>query len=427
MAKNTDVRLQNQVIYSIYVRNHTEEGTFAAVEPDLARIRALGTDIIWLMPIHPIGEKAKKGSLGCPYSISDYRTTNPAYGTMEEFKHLVDAIHAEGMKCIIDVVFNHTSADSKLSVEHPEFFYRREDGSFGNKIGDWSDVIDLDYSNRDLWDYQIETLVMWGKIVDGFRCDVASFVPVDFWKEARAAVAKENPDCIWLAETVHRGFGWYARKQGIYSAKDTEVFEAFDMEYEYDIREVFEQYMKGEVSLSHYLDLLNFQECTYPENYNKLRYLENHDTKRIAKVIPEEARLINYTAMLYFQKGTTLLYAGQEFVNDHTPSLFEKEPVEVHTGKDLSGFLARMSEIKHELLSPYDYYEAKADDENDIAIITRDDNTSTKVGVFSLCGKQAEVSVNLPDGPYINLIDKQGVIVVGGKLQCKGWPIILTK
>ena len=202
MAVNTDPRLQNQVIYSVYVRAHTPEGTFRAVIPDLDRIKALGTDIIWFLPIHPIGVKGKKGSLGCPYANRDYRTVNPAYGTMDDFKALVDEIHKRGMKCMIDVVYNHTSPDSTLYAAHPEFFYHGPDGKPGNKMGDWADVIDLDYRNRDLWAYQIDSLVMWAQIVDGFRCDVASFVPVEFWRAARQAVAKVNPDCIWLAETA---------------------------------------------------------------------------------------------------------------------------------------------------------------------------------------------------------------------------------
>ena len=204
MAAHTDPKLQRQVIYSIYVRSHTPEGTFRAVIPDLDRIKALGTDIIWFMPIHPIGVEGKKGSLGCPYANRDYREVNPAYGTMEDFRTLVNEIHARGMKCMIDVVYNHTSPDSTLFREHPEWFYHGADGRPGNKIGDWADVIDLDYGKRELWDYQIESLVMWAGIVDGFRCDVASFVPLEFWLEARSAVEKVNPDCIWLAETVHR-------------------------------------------------------------------------------------------------------------------------------------------------------------------------------------------------------------------------------
>ena len=326
MAQNTDPRLQNQVIYSVYVRNHTPEGTFRAVIPDLDRIKSLGTDIVWFLPIHPIGEAGKKGSLGCPYANRDYRTVNPAYGTMEDFQALVDAIHARGMKCMIDVVYNHTSPDSVLFQEHPEFFYHGPDGRPGNKMGDWSDVIDLDYSHPGLWDYLVETLVGWARIVDGFRCDVASFVPLKFWERARAEVAKVNPDCVWLAETVHLGFGCLARRNGIPSTLDYDAYAAFDLEYEYDIREVFDKYLRGEIALSHYLDMLNYQEGAYPAGYNKLRFLENHDQPRIASFVRDEAALRNYTAMLYFLKGTTLLYAGQEFENDHLPSLFERSP-----------------------------------------------------------------------------------------------------
>ena len=173
MAKNTDIALRSQIIYSVYVRNHTPEGTFRAVIPDLDRIRALGTDIVWLLPIHPIGEKGKKGSLGCPYANRDYGAVNPEYGTLDDFKALVDAIHARGMKCIIDVVYNHTSPDAVYVAEHPEFYYRKPNGSFGNKTAEWTDVIDLDYSCAALWDAQIRHLCYWAGIVDGFRCDVA--------------------------------------------------------------------------------------------------------------------------------------------------------------------------------------------------------------------------------------------------------------
>lgn len=427
MAERTDKNLQKQVIYSVYIRNHTEEGTFASIEPDLDRIRDLGVDIIWLLPIHPIGVVGKKGSLGCPYANKDYRTTNPAYGTMQEFEHLVDAIHAKGMKCIIDVVYNHTSPDSTLSKEHPEFFYRRSDGNFGNKVGDWTDVIDLDYSNKQLWEYQIASLVQWAKIVDGFRCDVASFVPVEFWKSAREAVSEVNPNCMWLAETVHPNFGILVRKSGFYSALDYEMYEAFDMEYEYDVREVFERYVKGEIQLSHYLDMVNMQEGIYPVNYNKMRYLENHDTKRICSYIKDENILLNYTAYLYFLKGTTLIYAGQEFENAHTPSLFEKDMVDYHTGKDISSYLRTLYDIKKKQLDSDDCFQAFADDEHDIACLVRENASRKKVGIFSLKGKQAEVKVPLSDGEYTNQIDGQTVQVKDEKVLCNGKPMVLIK
>ncbi len=424
MARNTDINLQKQVIYSVYVRAHTKEGTFLSLIPDLDRIKELGTDIIWLMPIHPIGMVGKKGSLGCPYANRDYRAVNPEYGTKKDFQNLVDEIHRRGMKCIIDVVYNHTSPDAVLLQEHPEFYYRDEQGKTGNKIGDWSDVIDLDYSVPSLWDYQIETLMGWAKIVDGFRCDVASFVPVSFWNMARSFVEQVHPGCIWLAETVHRSFGNLARREGYYCDRDTEDYEAFDIEYEYDIREDFDRYLKGETVLSQWLEMLNYQEAVYPVNYNKLRFLENHDQPRICAAVKTENDRDNFTAMLYFLKGTTLLYGGQEFSCEHTPSLFEKE-VFPRNGRDISAYLRKLSDIKHEVLDADDAFEAKADDRNDIAVLLRQSERKKKLGVFSLKSLPAAAEVPAPDGDYENLISGTTVAVRNGKLECSGKPVII--
>lgn len=431
MAANTDTSLQKQLIYSVYVRNHTEEGTFSALVGDLDRIKALGTDIVWLLPIHPIGEEGKKGSLGCPYANRDYRDVNPCYGTMEDFKNLVAEIHKRGMKCMIDVVYNHTSPDSVLRYEHPEYFYHRADGSFGNKIGDWADVIDLDYSNPGLWDYQIESLCMWAKLVDGFRCDVASFVPVEFWQRARAEVAKVNPGCIWLAESVHMSFGNLARSYGFVSDRDIDLYSAFDMEYDYDIRETFDRYIYGKCSLSRYLDMLNFQEAIYPANYNKMRCLENHDQPRIRSLVKSEAALENFTAFLYFLKGATLIYAGQEFENEHLPSLFEHEPIDRNTGKDIAPLLVKLREIK-DLFGERDWFRAEADDEKHIAVCARGAGDTQFVGVFSLRGECGEVTfgerdghpgITVPDGEYENLLGG-AVTVKNGVMHCAGKPVI---
>lgn len=426
MAVQTDPKLQNQIIYSVFVRNHTAAGTFRAVIPDLPRIRALGTDILWLMPIHPIGVKNRKGTLGSPYANRDYRTVNPEYGTLEDFQALVDAIHGQGMKVMIDVVYNHTSPDSVLWREHPEFFYHRPDGTPGNHVGDWTDIIDLDYNVPELWDYQIETLKYWATMVDGFRCDVASFVPVEFWKRARAEVEKIRPGCLWLAESVHRSFNAYCRRRGMYVARDIDAYEAFDMEYEYDVREALDRYLKGEGTLSNYIDLLNFQEFAYPENYNKLRFLENHDQPRIASFVPEEERLINFTAMLYFLKGTTLLYAGQESGCDHLPSLFDRDPVNWNTGRDLTELLVKLGELKKEFLSPDDSFFGEADDKRHIAVLTRDNGKERKIGVFSLRARTGRVRVDAPDGVYENRLDGGSVTVKDGELDSTGTPVLLS-
>ena len=425
MARNTDPKLQQQVIYSIYVRSHTPEGTFRAIVPDLDRIRALGADIIWFMPIHPIGVQGKKGSLGCPYANRDYRGVNPAYGTMEDFRALVDEIHRRGMKVLIDVVYNHTSPDSVLWNEHPEFFYTRPDGRPGNRVGDWTDVIDLDYGEPGLWDYQIESLRFWAGIVDGFRCDVASLLPEPFWRMARAAVRPVNPDCIWLAETVHTSFGNFLRREGVGAERDVELFEAFDMEYEYDVRETFDGFMAGRLPLSAWTDALNFQEAIYPYNYNKLRFLENHDQPRIASLVPEERQLEAFTALLFFLKGTTLLYAGQEFSDPHQPSLFEREPID-RTGRDLSALLRRLAEIKRSAFAPDDWFLAAADDEKKIAVLRRGGGSGQSVGVFPLGGRGGEVPLDVPDGDYEEMIGGGTVSVKNGRICCPDRPLIFT-
>ena len=158
MAIDTKMSLRNKVMYSIFVRNHGINGTFKDVEEDLERIKSLGIDIVWLMPIHPIGIKNKKGQLGCPYAIKNYRVVNPQYGTIDDFKCLIKKIHSLGMECIIDVVYNHTSPDSWLVENHEEFFYIKQMGQWATRWGDWTDIVDLDYNNKELWDYQIQTL-----------------------------------------------------------------------------------------------------------------------------------------------------------------------------------------------------------------------------------------------------------------------------
>ena len=327
---------------------------------------------------------------------------------------------------MIDVVYNHTSPDAVLVSEHPEFYYRKPDGSFGNKTAEWTDVIDLDYRNRALWDYQIESLRMWAGIVDGFRCDVASLVPVDFWKQAREAVTEINPDCIWLAETVHGSFNIFNRIQGHYAGTDSEMFTAFDMEYDYDIRDVFDRYLREEAPLSLWLEALNLQEAAYPDNYIKMRCLENHDQPRIASLVRDEKALRNLTAMLYFLKGSTLLYAGQEYRNRHLPSLFEKDVFLRDETLDQSAFLSRLASIKKNCLSCGDYFMAVADDETNTAILYRDDGKIRKLGVFSLSGKHNRINVKLNNGDYGNLITGETITVQNGILQTSGEPIIIT-
>lgn len=423
MAENTGKTWRNQVIYSIFVRNHTAEGTFEGVRRDLPRIRGLGADVIWLMPIHPIGEQARKGVLGSPYAIRDYRAVNPEYGTLDDFRRLVDEAHRLGMKCIIDVVYNHTSPDSVLAQEHPEWFYHKEDGSFGNRVGDWSDIIDLDYRDHGLWAYQIETLKYWASMVDGFRCDVAPLVPLAFWREARAAVESVRPGCLWLAETVEPGFIAALRAEGFGCLSDSQTYEAFDICYDYDIYHVFRDYLDGAAPLERYAEAVNRQEVTYPDNYCKLRFLENHDQPRASFLVPDGPSLLNWTAFSFFQKGTGFIYAGQEAGCAHLPNLFYKDPVD-WTGPDRSEQFRRLCALKKHPLMAEGAYEVRALP-GDVLYAVHRSGKRRLAGVFSVRGAKVLARVDMPDGWYENLFDGGRVEVKDGRLSCRGVPVII--
>ncbi len=424
MAIQTSKAYRNQLMYCVFVRNYSEEGTFEALRRDLDRIKALGTDIIWLMPIHPLGEKDRKGSLGSPYAIQDYRAINPDFGTMDDFVRLVDAIHSLGMKCIIDVVYNHTAPDSVLAQTHPEWFYHKPDGSFGNRVGDWTDIVDLDYSNPGLWDYQIETLKMWAKYVDGFRCDVAPLVSLAFWLKAREEVEKVRPGCFWLAESVEMDFIRGMRAMGLTAHSDSELYQAFDVCYDYDIWEEYQAAFQGGEALQTYAQALNRQEGMYPGNYLKLRCLEYHDRLRAAHLTPDDRKLRNWTAFNYFQKGLTFLYAGQEAAVSHTPSLFDKDTIQWNTGKDLTPLLQKLAQIKRDPIFANSSYKVSVLP-GDVICAANDSSCGKMVGIFSVGEEKATVETGLADGIYVNLISGENLEVRDGKLSASGEPIIV--
>ena len=332
MALQTNPNLNAQIIYELSVQNHTETHDFAGVIRDLDRIRDLGVDVVWLMPIHPRGEKMRFGVCGSPYSVKDFRAINPAYGTEADFDRLVREVHARGMKLMLDIVYNHTSQDSVLVQEHPEYFYQGADGKPMYRF--WNDVYDLDYRNEDLCRYMVETALSWARRgVDGYRCDVAPMVPLSFWTRARAAMDEVNPDFIWLAETHHYPFLVNMRDRGWCVHSDAEMYQAFDITYDYDVHYFYEDYLKGKGTLEQYVDGLNRQKAMYPMNYIKLRFLENHDQARVCSLVHTDEQLAMWTAFSYFLKGPVLLYAGQEYkvaartnVTGRTPSPARRRP-----------------------------------------------------------------------------------------------------
>lgn len=426
MARDTSKKLRNMVMYQVFVRNFSKEGTFEKVRERLDDIKALGVDIIWLMPIHPIGKKKRKGTLGSPYAIRDYRAINPEFGTMGDFQRLVDGIHERGMKCIIDVVYNHTSPDSVLSEEHPEWFYHKEDGGFGNRVGDWSDIIDLDYGQKDLWRYQIDTLRMWAKTVDGFRCDVAPLIPIAFWEQARKEVEEVRPSCIWLSESVDPGFIIAMRGSGLNALSDGEIYNAFDICYDYDVYGAFRDVLSGKGSLQRYAEAVNRQEYSYPENYVKLRFLENHDQTRAHHIIPDQRALRNWTAFIYFQKGMPLIYAGQEIGEKHQPSLFDKDTVSFEEQDDIGlvPLMQKLYAIKKNEVFTDSIYRIKAWKEK-VLTATHESKGKRALGVFTLQGEREYVEVDFADGIYKNLLDGSHVEICRGSLSTYGEPIIL--
>ena len=428
MAFTTNSNLKNQVIYQIFTRNY-KGGTFREVQNDLERIQKLGVDIIYLLPIQPCGVKNRKGSLGSPYAIKDYRITDLSQGTMEDFIALCDAVHNRGMKIMIDIVYNHTSPDSVLATEHPEWFYHKPNGSMGNRIGDWWDVVDLDYSHPELWRYQIDTLKMWAQYVDGFRCDVAPLVPLEFWLQARAEVETVRPGCIWLAESIEPEFTVTNRANGIDSLSDSELYQAFDICYDHDVYYQMKHAILQKDSLSTYIDALNRQPGIYPANAIRLRFLENHDRPRAASLISDEQILRSWTAWMYVISGTVLIYAGQEFCVRHHPTLFDLDPVSFDTGSDISSFLQALYKVRQDPLFA-ECIPTVSVHGNEIlyAVLKGIKGTSSEgrcaIGIFPL-NHQDAVSVDLETGCYTNAITGKEIEVYETVMNTGGEPVIV--
>lgn len=422
MARNTNINWRKKMIYQVFPRQYSAEANFEGIIKDLPRIKALGTDILYLLPIHVIGKKDRKGNVGSPYSIYDYYSVNPEYGTLEDFKKLVNRAHEKEMLVMIDIVINHTSRDSILTKNHPNWFYKKDDGTFANRVGDWSDITDLDFSNREVWDYLIDVLVYWAKIVDAFRCDVAPLVPIEFWEEAKQAVNKVNPNLFWVSESVHPGFIKHIRDLGFDAHSDSEIYQVFDALYDYDIDEYFRAYVENRGTLEKWLSEVERQEMIYPKNYIKLRHLENHDQNRIASYFYDCNKLINLTALNFFLRGMPFVYAGQEFLNNNRPDLFEYDPVDFETGFNISPLIARFAKIHEDELitsGKLFFLEIK---EN--PIIKYENQTDAIIGFFKL-GSKNTVNSYLKDGIYQNLIDDSNVIVKDGKLELNSDPIII--
>ncbi len=424
--KKTPSKYRNLIVYQVFVRNHTPEGTFRALMGDLDRIRSLGVDILYLLPIHPIGVANRKGSLGSPYSIRDYRQINPELGTMADFQDFITAVHSRGMKLMMDVVFNHTSRDSELLHAHPEWFYRDSLGKITNRVGDWWDVTDFDFTlDKALWKELADILTGYATMgVDGFRCDVANLVPLRFWSLARKAVSRINPDIVWLSESVHGGFVKYIRDRGFDASSEGEMFSVFDMAYEYDLQPYYDDYLKRKRPLRDYLEALARQEEIYPADYVKMSNLENHDFDRIASYVQgNPGKIHNWTAFAFFQKAAVMLYAGQEYSSDRKPDLFEKDPVVRR--EDISPLIRRLVEIKKRRVFADGIWKVNIPEIDGVAYNTVENSSEKWVGIFNVGQMEGDLPVNLPDGTHRNRISGLPVRIRNGKVALSPDPIIL--
>ena len=349
MAKSTSIKLRNEIIYQIFPRQYSKSHDLVGVTKDLKRIKDLGVDYIQLLPIHPIGLKDRKGRSGSPYSIMDYMEINKDLGTIDDLKELLNEAHKIGLKVILDIVFNHTSRDSKLSVMHPEWFYHKPNGDFANRVGDWSDITDFKFEYPELINYLSDVLLYYVRLgVDGFRFDVASLIPYEFFAYTFPLLRKENPDIFLLAESIHTGFCKYIRDLGYDCISDAELYNLFDAEYEYDVNDYLQKYMKGECGIQEYLSRVEAEEAQFPKNYVKVRFLENHDFGTANSFLKDDTRLKNLLVLSYFCKGMSFLFNGIEVASKHLPNLFEIDEInwKEYNKSNIVDLIKKLNEIK---------------------------------------------------------------------------------
>ncbi len=434
MAIDTSIELRNKLVYQVFNRNHNNTGTFKEFIGDLDRIKELGVDYVYLLPIHEIGKLRKKGNLGCPYSIKDYYSINPEYGTLADFEDLIGEVHKRNMKIIIDIVFNHTSHDSVMLDKYEHLYFKRN-GKLANRVGDWWDITDLDYTNIELHDVMIDILKYFTNLgVDGYRCDVASLLPLEFWLKARKEVKLINSDTIFIAESVHSSFVVELRNDGIDALSDSEVFQAFDVCYDYDIHEKFIGQFSNENCISDWVSALRFQEGCYPKNYVKLRNIENHDQPRINSLIKDDSTLRNYTALNSFLKGMTMIYAGQEARAKKRPDLFDTDKVdwsELSNSKDIQQIISTIARLKKSdnifINGAYEYVDTKHD--GLVHIIYK--NADYKYhGIFNLKNVSGVHHVGvgeLPRSAAVNVLNSGEIEFLYGNIIISEEPVIFKE
>lgn len=405
----------NAAIYEVNVRQYTPEGTFAAFKNHLPRLKELGVDILWLMPINPIGEKNRKGTLGSYYSVKDYKEINPEFGNKNDFKNLVDEIHRQGMYVIIDWVANHTAWDHDWVIIHPEYYTKDSIGNFVPPVADWADVIDLNYDNKNLRKEMIDALSYWVKEfnIDGYRCDVAGMIPTEFWNDARTELDKIKPVFMlaeWETADLHE--------------------KAFEMTYAWEIHRMLNNIYKGEKSADDLKKLIREDQKKFPEYAYRMQFTSNHDENTWNGT--EFERLGNaaemFAVLTYVIPGMPLIYNGQEVGFNKRLNFFEKDLIEWKESS-FNKLYSHLNQLKKDnlaLLNGKDGSEIEFIDNNDksnILTLLRNKGNIKILAIFNL-SSQTEMVVlkNYNMGGCYTDFSSDEIISIGSEFALKVMP-----
>ncbi len=396
---------KNLSIYEVNIRQYSEEGTLKKIEESLPRLKKLGTDIIWLMPIYPIGEINRKGTLGSYYAVKNYKAVNPEFGTLQDLKDLVNKAHELGMYIILDWVANHTAWDNQLIYDHPEWYTKDSTGTIISPVPDWTDVADLNYDNTDLRKYMINALKYWVEEcnIDGYRCDVAAMVPTDFWENARTELDKIKP-VFMLAEA------------NIPELQN----KAFDMSYAWELHTLMNEIAQGKKSAIDLQEHFKKEKKKFTTNDYRMNFTSNHDEnswkgtayKRMGDAVKT---MTVFTATI---PGMPLIYSGQEACLDKQLKFFEKDVIN-WKNCEMDKFYSKLLSLKKENNALWNgEYGApmtiiKTSDDKSVFAFSRINDTNKILVVLNLSDKNANISL-LDDkayGDYTSLFDENNITI----------------
>ena len=319
-------------IYEVNVRQYTPEGTFVAFSKHLPRLKDMGVQILWFMPITPISEKGRLGSLGSYYAIRNYTEVNPEFGTIEDFKTLVIEAHEMGFKIIIDFVADHTGNDHPWLTEHPEFYVEDENKDPIHPHG-WSDVSLLNYEVPELWNYMIDVLKFWVEEVDldGFRCDMAHLVKLDFWIQAKKKLSKLKGDLFWLGE-----------------CEDPEYHKVFDASYTWRWMHASQEFYNQRMNLQSLITVLYKSVTEFPCNAFRVYFTSNHDENSWNGTEYEKYgdAVQLFAVFSCTWNGVPMIYSGQELPNKKRLKFFDKDQIDWNGNFELHGFYKTLLTLK---------------------------------------------------------------------------------